>query len=68
MADVAGESGAVRVEFRAEEPTNDDGVSECQEECLIGLLVLLLWACVHGEEGGADVKETAVGEVGGFGN
>ncbi len=65
MAEVAGESGVVRVEFRAEEPAKDDGVSECQERCLVGLP---LWAFVHGEEGGADVKETAVGELGGFGS
>ncbi len=68
MVDVAGESGVVRVEFRAEEPANDDAVSEYQEECLVGLLVLPLWAFVHGEEGRPGVKETAVGEVGGFGS
>lgn len=33
--DVAGESGAVRVEFRAE-AANEDGVEDCHDECFVG--------------------------------
>ena len=73
---ILGDSAAVRVEFRVEDeplvvwlslplPPREEGVKECQEECLVGRLPLPEWVAVQGVAGGgAEEKEKAIGQVG----